>query len=165
MSEEEIRRRVAQRLKELAPEIRRAVEKTLGFGIDPRSGWAEPLKDIYEQRSYEGERCEVSESEYGQALTHALSQAEDAYAAILAEAVADGRVEIRGLTREQITFLRHPGMRPPTETTKEAEQRREKFLRASSECACPVCGHLYIYHPEDVPGFLHVLCNGLRVKL
>lgn len=47
-----------------------------------------------------------------------------------------------------------------------------EFIRADGGCTCDDCGHSYRHHPydgsvldwENQP-FLHVLCNGTRVKL
>ena len=46
------------------------------------------------------------------------------------------------------------------------------FIRASGDCTCPYCGKLYYDHPMDRENldfngdaFLHILCNGERVKL
>lgn len=55
----------------------------------------------------------------------------------------------------------------PFETEVQAKAQREAFYRASGDCPCPVCEQTYADHEFDVPGhhFLHVLCNGNRVKL
>lgn len=57
------------------------------------------------------------------------------------------------------------------------EEHDVAFIRASGDCICPTCGKAYWRHPHDerVLGledhngirqpFLHVLCEGLRVKL
>lgn len=40
------------------------------------------------------------------------------------------------------------------------------FLRASGDCICPVCGHLYREHPEwkECPTFV-LICDGSVMKL
>ena len=41
-----------------------------------------------------------------------------------------------------------------------------EWFRAAGDCECPVCGHEYRLHPVDeTDEWLHVLCNGERVKL
>lgn len=41
-----------------------------------------------------------------------------------------------------------------------------EWIHASGNCICSTCGHLYFNHPEDPNELpLHVLCDGLRVKL
>lgn len=56
-------------------------------------------------------------------------------------------------------------------TWKENRDER-KCYRAHQDCRCPKCGKRYIDHPMDLRSlswqdepFLHVLCNGDRVKL
>lgn len=40
------------------------------------------------------------------------------------------------------------------------------FERASGDCTCTVCGHLYYDHPQAVPFiWLQILCDGRYVKL
>jgi hypothetical protein len=40
------------------------------------------------------------------------------------------------------------------------------FYRANHECMCPACGEAYWRHAVDpFERYLHVLCNGDRVKL
>jgi len=45
-------------------------------------------------------------------------------------------------------------------------------IRASGDCRCIVCGKKYLEHPMDKEDlsydgspFLHILCDGMRVKL
>jgi hypothetical protein len=42
-----------------------------------------------------------------------------------------------------------------------------EWIRAGGECICPVCGKLYIRHPncKGKYGWLTELCNGMLVKL
>lgn len=43
---------------------------------------------------------------------------------------------------------------------------RLNFIHAGGDCLCPVCGQEYRRHPRDrVWEFLHVLCDGRRIKL
>jgi len=66
----------------------------------------------------------------------------------------------------EVVLARYPGMKLPVETPEQAELEREKFFRASGDCLCPRCSYEYWKHPEDaVEEWLHVLCNGERVKL
>ena len=62
--------------------------------------------------------------------------------------------------------------------TKSTSFEGESFIRAGGDCLCEICGRKYINHPmdeevlswiEDWDGkrrpFLHILCDGTRVKL
>lgn len=64
-----------------------------------------------------------------------------------------GRVFPRYLDGEVLEFLR-------------TEANEGNFLRASGDCVCPKCGHLYQEHPEDeeCPTFV-LLCTGEVMKL
>ncbi len=64
-----------------------------------------------------------------------------------------GRVYPRYLDGEALEFLRR-------------EANEGNFLRASGNCICPECGHLYREHPEDkeCPTFV-LLCTGEVMKL
>ncbi len=47
-----------------------------------------------------------------------------------------------------------------------SEEARADFYRASHEMTCPTCGETYLRHVVDpLDTWLHVLCNGERVKL
>lgn len=53
----------------------------------------------------------------------------------------------------------------PLATCACSEKRRDEFYRASGDCLC-ACGREYWRHPHDpVEEWLHILCNGERVKL
>ena len=71
----------------------------------------------------------------------------------LQEAFGRGRVFPRYLDGEALEFSR-------------TEANDGNFLRASGDCICPVCGHLYREHPEDkeCPTFV-LLCTGEVMKL
>ena len=64
-----------------------------------------------------------------------------------------GRVFPRFLDGEALTYLR-------------LKANDGDFLRASGDCVCPKCGHLYREHPEDkeCPTFV-LLCTGEVMKL
>lgn len=50
-------------------------------------------------------------------------------------------------------------------TTLPPKQMRE-WYRSAGDCLCPLCDREYRLHPSDPEDeFLHILCNGDRVKL
>lgn len=54
----------------------------------------------------------------------------------------------------------------PEETPSEADLRRYAMVRASGDAVCDRCGTKFYDHPVDeAEQFLHVLCDGTRVKL
>ena len=51
-------------------------------------------------------------------------------------------------------------------------RQQDEFIRASGDCICPTCGKDYYHHQHDPNAvdweghpFLHILCDGTRVKL
>ena len=80
--------------------------------------------------------------------------------------MTDDNVEWTNSARRQAAQLvRCPGMKLPVETVAQTQARQAAMYRASGSMKCS-CGWEYRQHPNDENyDFLHVLCNGDRVKL
>ena len=51
-------------------------------------------------------------------------------------------------------------------TRAELNRLRLNFIRTEGGCLCPICGKEHRQHPvDDEMPFLHILCDGTRVKL
>jgi len=68
--------------------------------------------------------------------------------------------------------LRHAGGRGHTTSVFLPRAAPGEFVRADGDCVCAHCGRAYVDHPFDPyeiawygDPWLHVLCDGTRVKL
>lgn len=115
--------------------------------------WAAELIDVSDSASEWNRRSDIREK----ILSNMSQDMKDDIV------ITGGDMFARGYSREfRNPFLRHGPLN---------QQTREEY-RASGACLCEDCGEPYLKHPmdffalsyDDEP-YLHVLCNGDRVKL